>query len=228
MVEVDRLMVEDYGIELIQMMENAGRCLAILAKTRFLTSPSTDEKVMVLAGTGGNGGGAMVCARRLSSWGWDVSLAVTNQDRLIPVPQLQFDILKRMEIPVVDVAHLEGVDQPSLIIDGVIGYNLSGSPRNEAKTMIEWANASSTAILALDTPSGIDLTSGTVYQPSIKADATLTLALPKKGLAEQHVKDVRGELYLADISVPPSLYSSPTLGLEVDSPFDQGDIVRID
>ena len=67
MIEVDRLMIEEYGILLIQMMENAGRCLAILAKERFLDTGN--EKVMVLAGVGGNGGGALVCARRLAAWG---------------------------------------------------------------------------------------------------------------------------------------------------------------
>jgi NAD(P)H-hydrate epimerase len=64
MIEVDRLMTEEYHIELIQMMENAGRCLAILAMRRFLKEEIGSQEVVVLAGTGGNGGGAMVCARR--------------------------------------------------------------------------------------------------------------------------------------------------------------------
>ena len=55
MIEVDRLMIEEYKIELFQMMENAGRCLAILAGNRFLKS--TPARITILAGTGGNGGG---------------------------------------------------------------------------------------------------------------------------------------------------------------------------
>ena len=61
MREVDRLMVEVYGIHLIQMMENAGRNLAHLARTRFLDGEPKDKQVLVLAGTGGNGGGGLVC-----------------------------------------------------------------------------------------------------------------------------------------------------------------------
>ena len=57
MVEVDRLMIEEWQILLIQMMENAGRNLAHLARARFLDGGPRGKKVVLLAGTGGNGGG---------------------------------------------------------------------------------------------------------------------------------------------------------------------------
>jgi len=69
MVEVDRAMVEDFGTLLLQMMELAGRHLAHLARERFLAGDARGHDVVVLAGTGGNGGGALVCARRLAGWG---------------------------------------------------------------------------------------------------------------------------------------------------------------
>jgi NAD(P)H-hydrate epimerase len=72
MIEVDRAMMEDYSIVLLQMMENAGRCLAILARRRFLQDSPKGRTVWVLAGTGGNGGGALACARRLACWQADV------------------------------------------------------------------------------------------------------------------------------------------------------------
>src|SRR2546425_4028407 len=62
MREVDRAMVEDLHIELIQMMENAGRALAGLAMRRF-----GPDSPVVLAGPGGNGGGGLVAARQLSN-----------------------------------------------------------------------------------------------------------------------------------------------------------------
>ena len=64
MVEVDRAMIEDYRIGLIQMMENAGRNLAHLARTRFLDRDPRGRPVLALAGGGGNGGGALVATRR--------------------------------------------------------------------------------------------------------------------------------------------------------------------
>ncbi len=69
MAEVDRAMIEDYQIDLARMMENAGRNLALLARDKFLSGNPQDKGVAVLAGSGGNGGGAMVCARHLHNWG---------------------------------------------------------------------------------------------------------------------------------------------------------------
>ena len=54
---VDQAMMEEYGISLIQVMENAGRNLAHLARRRFLDGVPKEHHVLVLAGTGGNGGG---------------------------------------------------------------------------------------------------------------------------------------------------------------------------
>ena len=74
MIEVDRLMIEKYKIDLVQMMENAGRNLARLAQELYLPHGQTNQPIVVLAGTGGNGGGALVSARRLLSWGYKVQV----------------------------------------------------------------------------------------------------------------------------------------------------------
>jgi NAD(P)H-hydrate epimerase len=79
----------------------------------------------------------------------------------------------------------------------------------------------------LDVPSGVETTSGKIFDPAIKATATMTLALPKVGFRAQGVKELIGELYLSDIGVPPALYSAPTLGLEVGHLFSESDIIRI-
>lgn len=94
MREVDRAMTEDFGIELVQMMENAGRNLADLAWTRY--RPGT---VVVLAGPGGNGGGGLAAARHLLNRGADVTV-VLSKGELAPVPAHQLAIARRMGIPV--------------------------------------------------------------------------------------------------------------------------------
>lgn len=70
----------------------------------------------------------------------------------------------------------------------------------------------------------MDTGTGRVYDPAINADATMTLALPKKGMRRNAF--VVGDLYLADISVPPELYSK-YLGLDVGPVFAQDQIIRI-
>ncbi len=229
MIEVDRAMVEDYHISLIQMMENAGHSLAVLARDRFLNGNPSGRHVTVMAGSGGNGGGALVAARRLHSWGATVQvLLAQTAARMTTVPGHQLEILNRMSVECIAESRLPPPDNaPHLIIDGLIGYSLMGAPRGVTRALIEWANANGAPILALDAPSGIDTTTGTVSDPSINAAATMTLALPKKGLRAAGVKVNVGELYLADISVPPALYSAPALGLKVGNIFATADIVRL-
>ncbi|MFV2072001.1 MAG: NAD(P)H-hydrate epimerase [Thermoanaerobaculales bacterium] len=229
MVEIDRAMIEDFNIELVQMMENAGRNLADLARERFLGGDPRAKMVLVMAGTGGNGGGALVCARRLHAWGARVEVFITRRGRDVqPVPAHQLDILRRMGVPVAPAEAVGRAPTAALVVDGVIGYSLAGAPRGDAGDLIRWANAQDAPVLALDAPSGIDTSTGTIFEPAIRATATMTLALPKEGLGAAGVADHVGELYLADIGVPPSLYAGPALGLEVGSVFATGEIIRLD
>jgi NAD(P)H-hydrate epimerase len=228
MVEVDRAMIEDYHIELIQMMENAGRNLAHLARVRFLDGNPGGKGVTVLAGTGSNGGGTLVCARRLHSWGARVQVVTTKPDsESAAVPGHQLEILRRMSVPIVQADTLTELESPQLIVDGVVGYSLRGAPRGTAAEMIRWANVQPAPILALDVPSGVEATTGTVFDPAIRATATMTLALPKQGFLVPGVETNVGELYLADICVPPALYASSALALQVGPIFAEQDIIRL-
>jgi NAD(P)H-hydrate epimerase len=213
MREVDRAMVEDLHIELIQMMENAGRNLAELAIARF--SPAS---VTVLAGPGGNGGGGMVAARHLANRGRNVRVVLAEPDALTPVPTHQLDILARMGVLVGE--HPESVD---LVVDALIGYSLRGNPSGRAAELIDWANSQPAPVLALDTPSGLDVTTGLAGSPSVRADVTLTLALPKVGLVDAPCV---GELYLADISVPAVVYKR--MGITLPDIFGGDTVVRIE
>ncbi|MEO9894160.1 NAD(P)H-hydrate epimerase [Aurantibacter sp.] len=228
MIEVDRLMIEEYHIELIQMMENAGRCLAILAKERFFNGDVEGKNIVVLAGTGGNGGGALVAARRLHNWGANVKVLVTaEEEKFTPIPFHQYKILKRMGVSIQLADKIKTIDTPDVVLDGIIGYSLKGNPRGLAAEMIHWANTQKVPIVALDTPTGLDLTSGTRYDTIIKANATLTLAMPKKGLFVEDFKTIVGELYVGDISVPNELYREKSLGLIPDNMFRYSDIIRL-
>lgn len=115
-------MIEDYHIELMQMMENAGRQLAHLARTRFLDGDPRGRSVVVLAGTGGNGGGGLVCARRLHNWGAQMRVFTTKPDEAYQgVPAHQLDLLRRMEVDVVPAEEIQGLPPADLLIDAIIG-----------------------------------------------------------------------------------------------------------
>lgn len=220
MVEVDRLMVEEYGIQLIQMMENAGRDLALLARS-LLENDLTDRSIVVLAGRGNNGGGGLVCARHLLNRGADVQVILTHEPEAYSgVPGHQLAILQRMGLPMAWAE--EGWELPpaDLIVDALIGYGLAGNPRGVVADLIQLANSSRAPILSLDAPSGLDTATGILYSPAIRATATMTLALPKQGLFSPDGQAASGDLYLADISVPPQLYTD--LGFDLPPLFGNG------
>ena len=115
----------------------------------------------------------------------------------------------------------------NLIIDGLIGYSLQDSPHGMVADLIVWANSQDSPILSLDIPSGLDPDGGAVHEPVIQASATLSLALPKKGLRGPGAQKLVGELYIGDIGVPPSLYRTLSLNLDIPSLFALKEIVRI-
>ena len=222
MIEVDRLMIEEYGIQLIQMMENAGRNLAELSR-RLLGGDTSAKRIAVLCGAGNNGGGGMAAARHLHNWGADIVLNVLSPlEQLKDVPAHQFQILKEMEISDDETIDLHSVD---LVIDAMIGYGLIGDPRGMIADWIRRVNDAGRPVLALDTPSGLNATTGVPGNPCIRATATMTLALPKTGLITPEASAFTGDLYLADISVPPQLYAR--LGIEIAPIFMHDTIVGI-
>ena len=195
MIEVDRVMIEDLHIELIQMMENAGRNLARLVHRLF--APAS---VAVYAGSGGNGGGGLVAARHLANLGVRVSVATTRpREDMAAVPAHQLDIVERMGITV-------GETDPTaeLAVDAVIGYSLRGAPDGRSAELIDAVN-SHDRVVSLDVPSGLDTATGETPGRHVTADATLTLAMPKLGLRG---RPEVGRLFVGDISVPASVYDA--------------------
>lgn len=221
---VDRQMEEEYGILLVQRMENAGRGLADLAQA-WLGGSTAGVPVLVLAGKGSNGGGGLVAARHLANRGAEVQVVVASPiDDFAGVSAHQLQILLTMGISVTPAG--DGWELPSadLVLDALIGCGLDGAPRAEVADLIRLANSHPAAILALDVPSGLDAGTGRVFVPCIRAAATMTLALPKIGLLSGS-REVVGDLFLADISVPSGLYAS--LGIETPPLFANGPILHL-
>jgi len=213
MREVDRLMVETYGISLEQMMEQAGRNLCDLA-VRWLQS-HTDRQppydFVVVCGTGNNGGGGMTAARYLSNRAHGVTVILAGHNkRLKPVPKKRWRTLHHCPVDRFigwDPAYKTIFSKADLIIDAMLGYGLTGEPRGiPARFIQEILRTGNNRILALDVPSGLDLDSGQPHDLCLPAATTMTLALPKVGLTVPTAKPYVGELYLADIGVPPQLY----------------------
>src|SRR6266851_6538089 len=206
MRRIDDVTIREFQVDVLMLMENAGRATATLA-VRMLLGTAIGKRVACLVGGGNNGGDGMVAARHLANWGADVEMIVgTTKDKMKDVPLEQLHILEKMEIPILSKGY--ALANYDLLIDGLIGYGLEGNPRDRMAMIIKDANSSGRPILALDLPSGMNATTGETYDPCIKATATLTLALPKTGFLSPSASPYIGDLYLADISIPRKVYQS--------------------
>lgn len=205
---VDRIAMEEYGLGILQMMENAGRNLAGNAIEMLGAEAGT---ITVLAGAGGNGGGGICAARHLHNRGYDIRLVLDKEpDRLGSAASTQLGIVRAAGLQIVGLkGAVDAIAGSNLVVDALIGYSLKGAPRGVTAELIELCNRSRALTLALDVPSGLDATTGATPGVAVVPDRTLTLALPKTGLI-----GVSGELYLADIGIPPNVYKGIGFTLE--------------
>jgi NAD(P)H-hydrate epimerase len=217
MRDVDRVAVEDLGLQLLQMMENAGRILAW--HVRDLRAGD----VVIIAGNGGNGGGGLTCARHLANRDVPVRVVLDRPSgELGGAAAHQCRILDEMDVSISsDVESLADASGQTTTVDALIGYGLSGDVRPPADEYIDRMNDLSGPTVSLDVPSGIDATTGESLGKAVAPDRTVTLALPKTGLDA-----LTGELYLADISIPRTVYDR--LDIEYEPPFGDDDWVRLE
>ncbi len=225
MREIARLMVAEYRVDILQTMENAGRALALAAK-QMLDDDIVDRPIVVLAGRGNNGGGGLAAARHLLNWGaWvQIVCAFPPENYSGPAAQ-QLGALQAMDAPFAWAE--EGWELPGadLILDAIMGCGLNGVPHGKPRDLIALANSSSAPVLSLDGPAGVDLDTGHCSAPHVAAAATLTLALPKRGLTLAGGRSACGDLYLADIGVPAQLYAR--LGIELPPIFGRDPILKL-
>jgi len=219
MREVDRIAVEEFGLGILQMMENAGRSLALNVIEMLGRASGC---VAVLAGSGGNGGGGLCCARHLHNRGIAVRVVLSKApEGLRGAARAQLGVLRAAGLePVALEQTAEVIAEADLAVDALVGYSLRGAPRGRVAALIGACNQQSRRTLSLDVPSGLDATSGETPGAVVRPERTLTLALPKTGLAR-----APGDLYLADIGIPPEVYAR--LGLSFEPVFGARCTIRI-
>jgi len=220
MAEADRVASEELGIPLEVLMENASNQIATAA--RLFLGGVAGKRIVAFAGSGNNGGDALGALRHLSGWGAQVRAVLSGPaDRLRPPARRQHDILAKLGVTH-DTAPVEDAD---LLIDGLLGYSVTGPPRDAVADLIRAANTSRLPILAVDIPSGLHPDTGDPLGITVRAALTVTLALPKRGLIATRSQALVGDLLLADIGIPPQAFDR--VAIETRGLFESGDLVRI-
>jgi NAD(P)H-hydrate epimerase len=233
MAQVYRLAVDEFGIEMLQMMEQAGSHLAELVRAE-LGGGLRDRRVIVAVGPGNDGGGGLAAARHLANRGASVRVILARPVyRLTDAGQHQLATLLQMavdcSVAIHDVAddELDGeFASADAIVDAVLGYRTAGAPHDSVLWLVDRVARATVPVISLDLPSGVDPDTGKAAGFAVSARATLTLALPKRGLFRAAGRQRAGRIHLGDIGVPAALYRR--LGVDSGTPFASGRIVRLE
>lgn len=181
-----------------------------------MPGPRARGPVLILCGPGNNGGDGFVAARRLAAHGIRVAAvlvsagsrpgtpdAARNWDRLGAVASVERIHASSAR----DLATLgQGIERAALVVDALLGTGVRGTLRDPVRTAVELcirARAAGVPVLAVDTPTACDLTSGELSDPVVRADVTLTFHRPKKGLLTRRGLIVAGRVLVAPIGIPP-------------------------
>src|SRR5215510_11334051 len=215
MVGTDRR-AQMLGVPGERLMEQAGTATAAAAHALAVDTERWGRgPIVILAGPGNNGGDGFVAARHLARLGADVVVvlvstearpgtpdAIRNWDRLQREPRVQL-----LHAPVGrDVAILgQGIEKAAIVVDALLGTGVQGALREPIRTAVDVVNRARAAmvpVLAVDTPTAVDLSSGQPSDPAVRADLTITFHRPKTGLNTKMGKALAGRVLVAPIGVP--------------------------
>ena len=197
------LNAEYYGISRLQLMENAGRNVAVEIASRFKPS---DGKIVVFCGLGGNGGDGFVAARHLSCLGYEVevilagrSTDVTNREARKNLQALK-SLGESVSFYEIHDSSLLKKTRASVVADALLGIGLKGALKPPLLQIVQDINKMEAFKVAVDVPTGIHSDSGEALGEAVKADMTVSFHKAKPGLLK--AKDCVGELIVRHIGLP--------------------------
>ena len=195
MGEADRLTVVS-GKSVIELMENAGKAVAQAIEKRWSARP-----VIVLCGPGNNGGDGFVAARKLSSTGWPVRVALLgSRDHLTGAARHHAE-LWRGTIEPLTPAVLDGAE---LVVDAIFGAGLSRALEGTSFETLDAAARRKLPIVAIDVPSGLMGDTGEALG-AVASVLTVTFFRKKPGHLLLPGKSRCGEVVVADIGISTSV-----------------------
>lgn len=207
MREMDRRTIEEFGIPGLLLMENAGLQVVHHAERRF--GGWEDKRVLVLCGSGNNGGDGMVVARQIARRGAQVQVVLTaDPDKVKGDALTNLHIVQKLGLPLHVLRSVEELDAIwergwHLVVDALLGVGITGEVRGLVGEVIRFLERrTDVPIVAVDIPSGIDADTGAVCGCAVRATLTVTFGAMKVGLAVYPGAEYAGEVVVADIGIP--------------------------
>ena len=189
----------DLGLLPLQLMENAGASVARAIRARFLEG--TEARIVVLAGTGNNGGDGFVAARHLLDYDPLILLLGRARDIATAESRRNWGVLENLSANLREIRDSSELSELELdadiVIDAMLGTGVRGSVREPVASAIDLINASSAFVLSIDVPSGFNPGN---FEKTVRADLTITNHRMKEGLSSR--PEVTGEVEVVDIGIP--------------------------
>ncbi|OKJ58501.1 bifunctional ADP-dependent NAD(P)H-hydrate dehydratase/NAD(P)H-hydrate epimerase [Streptomyces sp. CB02115] len=164
------------------------------------------SRVLLLVGSGDNGGDALYAGARLARRGAGVRALLLAPDRAHPGG---LAALLAAGGQVVDGP--DGLGVLDLVVDGITGIGGRGGLREDATGLLHTVTRDRTPVLSVDLPSGVEADTGEVHGDAVRADATVTFGTYKPGLLIDPAAEHAGALRLVDIGLGPELPEPPDL-----------------
>lgn len=226
MQELDRRTIAN-GITGEELMRRAGQGVADIASS--VLASHGGKAVLLIAGTGNNGGDVFSAATELSQSDLDIEVWLCgSQNQVKGDAQVHLKKMIRAGIIPKEVRNENDLfpkTAPDLIIDGLLGTGSKGAPRGFMAPLVEWINTEGQQafVLAIDIPSGIDTDTGIAEETAVKADITITIGLPKTGLIRPEALPYVGSVEVIDIGIPLE-FIEDTKGCAEASLIDRSDL----
>ena len=205
-------MAEEIGISKLVLMENAGLQLANIIQKQY--SKNKSKNILIVCGSGNNGGDGLVCARHLIQFADEITICLLNIKGELKTNEIKknwnliegIKQIKKMEVfqnKNFTKEFENEVNKSDIIVDALFGTGLHGKLNNQIAFVMNQINKSEKSIVAVDIPSGLNPLDGSVANYVIKAELTVTFHKSKSGLLQRN--EITGEIITVDIGIPPEL-----------------------
>jgi NAD(P)H-hydrate epimerase len=185
------------GLDSFIAMQRAGEAVAEVIQQDWMARP-----VLVLCGSGNNGGDGYIVAHALRLAGWPVSVLASAAPTTLDARRAA---ALWGDVPAIGNHGVTWPGEDGLIVDALFGIGLTRPISGETASLIAQANAAAAPVIAIDIPSGVNADSGEVLGTAIQAALTVTFAWAKPGHLLLPGRGLAGELVVADIGLPAAI-----------------------
>ena len=213
---IDEAAISQLGLTGPLLMENAARGVVDVLLREFPELNSRDGlkketgRILVVCGTGNNGGDGLAIARQLAAIGVNSDVYLMKAGKQLSADcEFNLNVLLACGISVVNIDEpnvicdrIERALEVDLVVDCLLGTGLRGVARSPFVEIINAINSSAARVLSVDVPSGLDCESGLMEGECVQADVTVTFCGRKQAFDNPQSSQFTGKVFVAHIGLP--------------------------